>query len=247
MKTSKILIIIILITCFCFFIYCLNNFSAKEGFDASKFNVNTADLDTLDPKNIDVDAKTYKQIIYAIILKKTQNACYRMNIPVFLSSGTCLGYFREGKIIDHDYDIDVGIWSEDYNETLIEEMRKEGLIHYRTYGSPDLGMELSFRYPGTLLGRNAKIDIFLHYLEKDEEGNNKVFWISYAPFKKNKKRIKYRVDAFNLKKANFLGMEYHVPYPTLNYIKQHYGDDWMIPKKPGKYLYYKSPKSIVKN
>ena len=40
----------------------------------------------------------------------------------------------------------------------------------------------------------------------------------------------------------------YVPHPTIKYIEEHYGEDWMIPKKPFvDYLYYKSPISIVKN
>ena len=40
---------------------------------------------------------------------KTKKVFDRLKIPFFLSSGTCLGYFRENKFIDHDYDIDIRI------------------------------------------------------------------------------------------------------------------------------------------
>ena len=109
-----------------------------------------------------------KQKIYTLILKKTKKALARLGIPVFLSSGTCLGYFREGKFIDHDYDIDVGIFAKDYDPRLVDEMKKEGLYLYRILGNKRNGMELSFRMPNTPLGKYAKIDIFLHYLESDK-------------------------------------------------------------------------------
>jgi len=188
-----------------------------------------------------INIKNYKQSVYALILKKTQKALDKLNISFFLSSGTCLGYLREGKFIDHDYDIDIGIFERDYNEKIIDEMKKEGLVLYRTFGTPKDGLELSFKLPGTRLGKYAKIDIFLHYYEKD-----KIYWVTYSPQKDGGKKIKYMVDAFNLKKVRFMGVDVNVPYPTQKYIENHYGNEWMIPKKFNEYKYYNSPISIVK-
>ena len=67
-----------------------------------------------------------KQEIYSDILSKTEKVMNRLNIPFFLSSGTLLGYYREGKILDHDYDLDVGIFKRDYTLRLIDEMENEG-------------------------------------------------------------------------------------------------------------------------
>jgi len=166
---------------------------------------------------------------------------------MFLSSGTCLGYFREGKFIDYDYDIDVGIFATHYTPKIVQEMKKENLILYRVLGDEKTGMELSFRLPGTVLGRYAKIDIFLHYFEKDSKDNKYICWYSYSSPKFIRK-IKYRVNAFKIKRVNFLGLEVYVPYPTIKYIEDHYGNDWMVPKKPFiEYSYQMSPKSIVRN
>ncbi len=184
-----------------------------------------------------------KQTIYTLILVKTKKALDRLGIPFFLSSGTCLGYFREGKFIDWDYDIDVGIYAKDYDDKIVAEMKKEGLILYRVLGNLKEGMELSFRLPKTVLGKYAKIDIFLHYPTED---NKKIYWISYmAP--QFKKRIKYQVTNFGIKEVNFMGLSVNVPDPTIRYIEDHYGKDWMIPKKPfTEYVYSRSPVSIVK-
>jgi len=187
-----------------------------------------------------------KQDVYSLILKKTVRALKRLDIPVFLSSGTCLGYFREGKFIDYDYDIDVGIWATDYTPKIAYEMKKENLILYRVLGKPREGLELSFRMPNTPLGKHAKIDIFLHYKEKHEEGN-KVAWYTYAS-PAFVKKVKYRVSDFDIEKVKFAGTEVFVPSPTLKYIEEHYGEDWMIPKKPfTEYTYHSSPKSIVRD
>lgn len=188
--------------------------------------------------------KMTKQIIYTKILKKTKEVLDELRIPFFISSGTCLGYLREGKFLDHDYDIDVGIFREDYTPIIINKMAEKGLILYRTLGNVKDGLELSFRLKGTRLGKHAKIDIFLHYKENDN-----IYWISYiAP--KFKKVIKYQVSDFILKPVNFMDTTINVPYPTVKYIREHYGSDWYISTKPnilgGSYDYRTSPTSIVK-
>ncbi len=183
-----------------------------------------------------------KQQIYRDILVRTKRAFDRLNIKFFLSSGTCLGYFREGKFIDHDYDIDIGVFKNDYSPDIIESMKKEGFKLYRVWGEINNGMELSFYIPNTPLGMHAKIDLFLHYRNVGKP--NTISWFTYSP---SKKKIHYRVKKFSLKKVNFLGLHVYVPYPTVDYIEEHYGLDWMIPKKPNSdYSYYRSPTSIVK-
>ncbi len=187
-----------------------------------------------------------KSKVYRIILEKTKRAHDRLGIPVFLSSGTCLGYFREGKFIDYDYDIDVGIYATDYTPKIINEMRKEGLLLYRVLGTPKDGMELSFKLPDTLIGDNAKIDIFLHYRDKDKDGKKTISWCAFES-PDYKKKIRYRVSDFNLKEDDFVGMKIYVPHPTLKYIEEHYGYDWKTPKMPfTDYIYSSSPTSIVK-
>ncbi len=190
-----------------------------------------------------------KQIVYTDILKRTSKAFKKIGIPFFLSSGTCLGYLREGKFLDHDYDIDIGVMAKDCDKKcvrrIIKEMKKQGFWHYRTFGTYDSGLELSFWLPKTPMGRFAKIDIFIHYLAQDE-GQDKIYWTSQAPVWAGKKPIKYQVDKFDLKKVKFMGCNVYVPNPTEKYIENHYGKDWRIPKYGKKYSYYKSPISIVK-
>ena len=90
----------------------------------------------------------------------------------------------------------------------------------------------------------------MHYFETDassEKDNNKIYWVTYSPMSSGRKKIKYMVDAFNLKSVKFMGQDVYVPYPTDKYLEQHYGKDWYIPKKWQDYKYYKSPVSIVQS
>lgn len=181
-----------------------------------------------------------KNNVYLAMISRAGRALDRLNIPFFLSSGTCLGYVREGKIIDHDYDIDIGIFREDYNEDIVKEFEKEGLVHVHTLGSLDDGYELKFILPDTIMGKFAKMDLFLHYRD-----NGKIKWYAYSPLDE---KVTYSVTEFDVKRVNFNGVDVGVPDPTLRYIEEHYGDDWFKPKRPFlDYLYYDGPTSIVKD
>lgn len=186
-----------------------------------------------------------KQFIYHKILKKTKKVLDELDIPFFLSSGTLLGFVRENKFLDHDYDIDIGIFKEDYNPEIINKMAEKGLKLYRILGDLENGMELSFRLPDTPIGKHAKIDLFLHY--KD---NDKIYWVTYSP-PTYEKQIKYQVSNFILKPIKFTDIIVNIPYPTIRYLREHYGTEWYIPIKSrsfgGSYDFRTTPKSIVED
>lgn len=227
-----ILLLLFAFLCIYFMRYSNNSSALKTGGGGSKRMKNKYKL-------------KLKQKVYTKILRKTQLALDELNIPFFLSSGTCLGYFRENKFIDHDYDIDIGIFYDDYTPLIIDHMKKQGLYLYRVLGNIESGYEMSFIYPGTAFGRSAKIDIFVHYYTED---SNSIYWTSYSAPSFTKK-VKYQVPKFDLKLVEFMGLDVYVPDPTINYIAAHYGDDWHITKKPrwlgGTYSYSRSPKSII--
>lgn len=190
-----------------------------------------------------------KNKIYILMLKKIYNVCNSLKIPVFLSSGTLLGYYREGQFIAYDYDIDMGMFVKDFNMKLIPELKKQGFIHYRTFTSNGKLTELSFYYKNNLIGKKAKVDFFIHY--PDEIIPNKIYWMSKNV--RTKEDIKYRISDFDIKPAILLNQKVLVPSNTDKYLNEHYGEDWNIPKPPhwltknGKgYSYSSSPKSIVK-
>lgn len=191
------------------------------------------------------DFNKEKEKTFNIILRKTDNALKRLNIPYFLSSGTLLGYYRENNYLKHDYDIDIGIFKDNYSKEIKREMKKEGFINYRNLGNLERGYEMSFYLPKTKVGRYAKIDIFVHNRER-VNGKNYIYWATYQK-PKYIKRIKYRVSSFGLKKVLFKGIELNIPDETEKYLVEHYGVDWRIPKiaQKGEYYYATSPKSII--
>lgn len=188
-----------------------------------------------------------KSEVYKDILFKVAKVMNRLNIPFFLSSGTLLGYYREGKFLDHDYDVDIGIYNKDFTQDIFNEMKKEGFFNYRNLGKLDTGYEMSFYLRKSKIKKYAKIDIFVHNTET-VNGKKMIYWSSYKR-PDYKEQIKYRVSYFDIRPVFFYNIPVNIPLNTEKYLREHYGDNWRIPIKPNKHLgyyYATSPVSIVK-
>ncbi|WP_235041855.1 tetratricopeptide repeat protein [Vreelandella profundi] len=127
-------------------------------------------------------------------------------IPMFLVSGTLLGCMREGGLLGHDHDIDIGIWDDINPQKLIEIISQAGVFHL-----------LPQRYSGCLRVKHINstaIDVFTHYRERHTywHGGGKVRWHN---------------SAFTLKQHKFLAQYYFVPEDHDTYLTENYGE-WRI-------------------
>lgn len=130
-------------------------------------------------------------------------------IEFFLISGTLLGLIRENKILGHDKDLDIGIWT-DYSLDFIKS------LIYKT-GSFEI---LPIRSPKVIRIRhfsNVCIDIFFH-----EKLNNKIIHGGVKSIWEN--------SAFDLETAHFLNNNYLIPQNFDTYLTENYGSDWRTPK-----------------
>ncbi|EAL4711246.1 hypothetical protein DO002_02555 [Campylobacter lari] len=130
-------------------------------------------------------------------------------IDFFLVSGTFLGCIREGDFMGHDYDIDIGIWSEDYNNEI-----KNKILEYGVFFQYDLnwigGLKLKHI-------NGIKIDIFLHFKEHD-----KIYHQGDV--------VKWYNTTFKLKKYNFIDGDKYYGFEDFDrYLSENYGN-WKIKK-----------------
>lgn len=141
-------------------------------------------------------------------LKDIKKIFDNIGINFFLVSGTFLGCIRESDFIGYDYDIDIGIWSEDYNDQIKKEILKYGVF-----------IQYDLNWVGGLKLKHIngiKIDIFLHFKE-----NNKIYHQGDV--------VKWYNTTFRLQKYNFLNDDYYGFEDFDKYLSENYGI-WRVKK-----------------
>lgn len=128
-------------------------------------------------------------------------------IVFFLISGTLLGCIREGGILPHDKDIDIGVWNSNKKNRLAKLFGTSGLFYIQ---AP--------RTPHTIRIKHVNgisTDIFIHYRNK----NN--YWHAGV-------KLKWNNTPFKLAPHPFLGTYFNIPKNYNLYLKENYGD-WRTP------------------
>lgn len=131
------------------------------------------------------------------------------NIEFFLVSGTLLGCIREGRILSHDKDVDIGIWNNNKINVLLSLLRTSGLFYVQAARSEHV---IRVKHVN-----GTAIDVFIHYREPNDywHGGVKIKW-SNTPFK----LISYP----------FIGTQFNIPENYSLYLYENYGN-WQLPQK----------------
>ncbi|XP_050695903.1 ribitol-5-phosphate transferase FKTN-like isoform X1 [Eriocheir sinensis] len=150
------------------------------------------------------------------LLGKAKTLLDQLKIPFWLSSGTCLGFYRQCDIIAWSKDVDLGVFIEDFKPSLITEFEKRGLRLIAKFGKVSDSLELSFKED------EVKLDIFFFYTE------GATMWNGGTQARTGKK-YKYVFPAFTLCWTEFLELKVRVPCQTEEYIRANYGPSWFTP------------------
>jgi len=137
-----------------------------------------------------------------------KNVFKNAGIEFFLVSGTLLGCIREGKLLGHDKDIDVGVWSDVRTEDIFNQVKKSGLFYIQATRS---SLALRIKHVN-----GTAIDIFLHFRENDN------YWHGGS-------KLKWNNTPFSLDTYEFLNDEYLIPADYDLYLTENYGD-WRTEK-----------------
>uniref|UniRef100_A0A8D2FLZ4 Ribitol-5-phosphate transferase FKTN N-terminal domain-containing protein n=1 Tax=Theropithecus gelada TaxID=9565 RepID=A0A8D2FLZ4_THEGE len=150
------------------------------------------------------EARSAKELLQ--LAAKTLN---KLGVPFWLSSGTCLGWYRQCNIIPYTTAPgDLGIFIQDYKSDIILAFQDAGLLLKHKFGKVEDSLELSFQ------GKDdVKLDIFFFCEETDHMRNGYLF------------------PKFTLCWTEFVDMTVHVPCKTLEYIEANYGKTRKIPVK----------------
>lgn len=141
-------------------------------------------------------------------LSDLRSALGAASIEMFLISGTLLGCIREGRLLGHDKDIDVGIWNTVDSDALTAAIRASGSFQFIVSRSPHITRVRHLN--------GIPIDLFRHHREADDcwHASSKIIWHN---------------SPFSLTETRFLGESYLVPADHDTYLRENYGD-WRTPK-----------------
>jgi hypothetical protein len=139
------------------------------------------------------------------------NTSFQTNgIDLFLISGTLLGCIREGTILGHDKDIDVGV----------DERHSINELRLAADNCPQFKCREIYSENAIYLEHinGVFIDVFRHY-RKDN-----------GAYAHSGLKAEWENTHFGLKSHDFLGGCYSVPDDYDRYLTENYGSDWRTPK-----------------
>jgi len=144
----------------------------------------------------------------------------------FAIYGTALGIVRDGQIIEHDTDTDIGLFSDDFDWKIIDTAIKYGFTIISIYGTRHHGLEIS-------LARNGiKTDIMILYRDNDIVWNG--LWDDDG---RTEVRHEYPADIMVVTEKRVQSGS-HIKTLGEPYLRYVYGEKWRTPiKKWGELLY----------
>ncbi|KAL0963213.1 hypothetical protein UPYG_G00351200 [Umbra pygmaea] len=183
------------------------------------------------PDDVSPEAMDFRMKAKAL-LHLAARTLTELQVPFWLSSGTCLGWFRQCSIIPYSKDVDLGIWIKDYTPDIIQAFQKAGLPLKHKFGKVDDSLELSFQ------GLDVKLDIFFFYEDTD------IVWNGGTQAKSGKK-FKYVFPKFSLCWTELLELKVRVPCEAVDYLTANYGPTWNTPIKT--WDWKSSPPNVQEN
>jgi hypothetical protein len=161
-------------------------------------------------------------------LKEISEILTRNNVRNFLVYGTCLGAVREGNIIEHDLDTDLGIMAEDWKFDILRQFIEAGYEIRNIYGMFNYGCEIYLRKNG------IKTDLMFFYKDEKKGQYWNCLWDNNCVNgEADKIKHVYPLSFFNNNLFKItLGEElFNVPKATQVYLSLVYGPYWRTPVK----------------
>ena len=153
----------------------------------------------------------------------------------FLEGGTLLGMYREGKLIEFDYDADIGIIIDNSKYTNKQNMKNyvnkiiRLILADSSFKSIIVCDDEDYYYLLNIFDTHMNhIDLSFFYKNFFIEPNNNSLYSgcpsAFTP-------LLWECSNFNLVRQNFAGKEYWVPDDTEKYLIENYGENWRTPIK----------------
>ena len=167
------------------------------------------------------------------ILDSLFEVANKCNIPVWIEFGTLLGAYRERGFIKHDFDLDVGMYKEDYTMEFENELYRKGFIKIRSFyiesvsSTEETITEVTFDYKG------LQLDIFFN----QNDGNSRYSYYYIEHDRLNTKNKVYGVVKLKYPQVKGLSSltigkcKYPSPTNVEEILEAYYGKNFMTPIK----------------
>lgn len=147
---------------------------------------------------------------------------------VFIDFGTLLGIIRDQKLIEHDRDIDFGIYFDEQfsPEDLDRVMSKLGFKRYKYFSYNGETMEITY------VNGVIHVDFFRHQEEAEGSINYSFYRNPNYNYPSNAHYTPFRVRHANipgLKKMQMGGLTVNIPVNEFEYLESIYTKNWRIP------------------
>ncbi|XP_061656673.1 fukutin [Syngnathoides biaculeatus] len=167
------------------------------------------------------------------LLRSAAETLTRLRVPFWISSGTCLGWFRQCGFIPYSRDVDIGIFIGDFRPDMVAAFRDAGLALKHKFGKVEDSLELSFVRDG------VKLDVFFFYRDGHLSWNG-------GTQAKSGRKFKYTFPHFSLCWAELAEVRVGVPCQTLDYVTANYGAaSWRVPLRA--WDWKSSPSNVQEN
>jgi len=175
---------------------------------------------------------SFDPVLAGQALTALQTALDQCGHKIFLVSGTLLGYAREGQLLGHDKDIDVGImgWINQFDVINAIIQSKEFYVDTASFGK-----ENAYIVPIQHIDTQTAIDVFI-YRHEDEKlmtGVNSRF--GYLQ--------KFAFTPFDIQPIDFLGITLHAPSNIDLNMEENFGEGWKI-SDPDYISHLESPSTV---
>ncbi|MCI8550429.1 MAG: hypothetical protein HFI68_07570 [Lachnospiraceae bacterium] len=170
------------------------------------------------------------------IIRLMNHVRKEMGAEIWIDWGTFLGYYREGKILGHDYDLDFSTWrgDEDFHQKLKDNVLKHHVQLVREFSLDGKVITETYCYKDILFD--------IEYYERDEKqvwtysfdmaDGTKVEQTMGKQVIRGMNLYIFYTDALDFKESAFAnGVKCLVPVQEEKRIVELYGKDWRVPVK----------------
>ncbi len=146
-----------------------------------------------------------------------RNILMQCNITPFLVSGTLLGYARDGALLKHDKDIDVGILDSQDVYKVAEVLNSSGLFRVKT---EYLRINEIYQFPVVHKKTAMVIDIFVFHRVNGKYVTGVQGIYGYTQ--------NFAFSPFEIKTVDFMGIKFSVPENHEFHLEENFGN-WRVP------------------